>query len=130
LALLFCDVDHFKEINDRHGHGGGDAVLRALAERLRANTRGGDLVGRFGGDELLVVLEAMPCLEVAVAIAHKIHSAVRAPLPLPTGEVVPTLSIGVTLINPEDATEAVVNRADQAMYEAKQAGRDRVVAFR
>ncbi|MEB3362310.1 MAG: diguanylate cyclase [Synechococcaceae cyanobacterium] len=129
LAVLFCDIDHFKEINDRHGHGGGDAVLRALAERLRASTRSGDLVGRFGGDELLVVLQAMPSLEVAVAIANKVHSAVRAPLPLPTGEVVPTLSIGVTLINPEEPTEAVVNRADQAMYEAKQAGRDRVVAF-
>ena len=129
LAVLFCDIDHFKEINDRHGHGGGDAVLQALAQRLRASTRLGDLVGRLGGDELLVVLQAMPSLEVAVGIAGKVHTAAREPLQLPNGEVVPTLSIGVTLIQPGEAIDAVVARADQAMYEAKQGGRDRVVAF-
>lgn len=129
LAVLFCDIDHFKEINDRHGHGGGDAVLQALAQRLRSSTRLGDLVGRLGGDELLVVLQAMPSLEVATAIAAKVHAAAREPLQLSSGEVVPTLSIGVTLIQPGEAIDAVVARADQAMYEAKQSGRDRVVAF-
>lgn len=129
LAVLFCDIDHFKEINDHHGHGGGDAVLQALAQRLRASTRLGDLVGRIGGDELLVVLQSVPSLEVALEIAHKMHAAARQPLQLPTGVVVPTLSIGVTLIQPEEAIDAVVARADAAMYEAKQGGRDRVIAF-
>ncbi|MEB3165867.1 MAG: diguanylate cyclase [Cyanobacteriota bacterium] len=129
VAVLFCDIDHFKDINDRHGHGGGDAVLQALAQRLCSSTRLGDLVGRLGGDELLVVLQAMPSLDVAMAIAHKVHRAAREPLQLPTGEVVPTLSIGVTLVHPDEPLDAVVSRADQAMYRAKQAGRDRVVAF-
>lgn len=129
VGVLFCDIDHFKDINDRHGHGGGDAVLHALAQRLRSSTRLGDLVGRLGGDELLVVLQAMPSLDVAMAIADKVHGAAREPLQLPTGEVVPTLSIGVTLVHPDEPVDAVVSRADQAMYWAKQAGRDRVVAF-
>ncbi len=129
LAVLFCDIDHFKAINDRHGHGGGDRVLQALADRLRQNTRQGDLVGRIGGDELLVVLQAVPSLQAAVAIATKIHAAAHAPLQLGDGELVPTLSIGVTLIQPEDAIDAVVARADQAMYQAKSGGRDRVIAI-
>ena len=129
LAVLFCDIDHFKEINDQHGHGGDDAVLQVLAERLQRSIRGGDLVGRLGGDELLVVLQAMPSLAAAEALAWKIHGTAREPLPLPTGLVHPTLSIGVALIEAEESIEAVLNRADQAMYAAKQHGRNRVVTL-
>ena len=129
LAVLFCDIDHFKEINDRYGHGGGDRVLQALAERLRQSTRHGDLVGRIGGDELLVVLQAVPSLEAALAIASNIHDDAHAPVQMSHGGVVPTLSIGVTLIQPEETIDAVVARADQAMYEAKSGGRDRVIAI-
>ena len=129
VAVLFCDIDHFKAINDKHGHRGGDAVLAAMANRLIETTRHDDLVGRIGGDELLVVLSRMPSLEAAVAIAQKLHTAIRNPLALPTGEVMPTLSIGVTLIHEAESVEAVVDRADQAMYQAKQAGRDRVISF-
>jgi diguanylate cyclase (GGDEF)-like protein/PAS domain S-box-containing protein len=129
LAVLFCDVDHFKEINDRHGHGGGDAVLQALAGQLRACTRVEDLVGRLGGDELLVVLQGMASLKAAEGLAAKIHAAVQKPLTLPTGVVVPTLSIGVTLLQPEESVDAVVDRADQAMYAGKLLGRNRVIAF-
>jgi diguanylate cyclase (GGDEF)-like protein/PAS domain S-box-containing protein len=129
VAVLFCDIDHFKAINDRHGHRGGDAVLSALARRLLDNTRQDDLVGRFGGDELLVVLKHMPSLEAAEAIAKKIHAAACAPIELTTGEVVPTLSIGVSLIHKGESVDAVVERADQAMYQAKQHGRDRVISL-
>jgi diguanylate cyclase (GGDEF)-like protein len=127
--VLFCDVDHFKVINDAHGHSGGDAVLQALAERLRHCTRSGDLVGRLGGDELLVVLQGMDSLAAAEALAQKIHRSVQTPLTLPTGTVQPTLSIGVTLLEADESMDAVVDRADQAMYEAKQHGRNRVIAF-
>jgi diguanylate cyclase (GGDEF)-like protein len=129
VAVLFCDIDYFKAINDNHGHGGGDAVLTALAERLQDCAREEDLVGRIGGDELLVVLKGLPSLEKAEAIASKMHAAARHPLMLASGEVVPTLSIGVTLIRAGESIDAVVERADQAMYEAKQHGRDRVMAF-
>ena len=71
----------------------------------------------------------MPSLEAAEAIAEKIHTAVRMPLELPTGEVVLTLSIGVTLIHKGESIDAVVERADQAMYQAKQHGRDLVICF-
>lgn len=129
IAVLFCDIDHFKEINDRYGHSGGDTVLQTLAARLQHSVRSQDLVGRVGGDELLVVLRAVPSLADAEAIAAKIHRTVREPLVLATGTVQPTLSIGVTLIQPEETIDAVVVRADQAMYEAKRHGRDRVIAF-
>lgn len=129
VAVLFCDIDHFKEINDRYGHAGGDAVLQALAERLRRSTRQGDLVGRLGGDELLVVLQAMPSLEAAAAIAGKLHAAARQPLPLASGPLELTLSIGVTLIGPDEPIDAVVARADAAMYQAKQSGRNRVITI-
>ena len=129
VAVLFCDIDHFKAINDRHGHSGGDTVLSAMARRLLETTRHEDLVGRIGGDELLVVLNRMPSLERAEAIAKKIHAAACAPLELTTGEVVPTLSIGVTLIHKGESVDAVVARADQAMYQAKQHGRDRVISL-
>jgi diguanylate cyclase (GGDEF)-like protein len=129
VAVLFCDVDHFKAINDRHGHRGGDAVLSAFARRLLDNMRHDDLVGRIGGDELLVVLNSVPSLEAAVAFANKIHAAVCAPIALTTGEVVPTLSIGVCLIHKGESVDAVVERADQAMYQAKQYGRDQVISL-
>ena len=129
VAVLFCDIDHFKAINDRHGHSGGDALLSALARRLLDNTRQDDLVGRIGGDELLVVLNRMPSLEAAEAMAKKLHAAACAPLELTTGEVVPTLSIGVSLIHKGESVDAVVERADQAMYLAKQHGRNRVISL-
>lgn len=129
VALLFCDIDHFKQINDRHGHSGGDAVLQALAQRLQHGIRNNDQVGRLGGDEMLVVLPGVPSLAEAEAIAVKIHQTARTPLLLPSGSVHPTLSIGVTLIKQGEAVEAVVARADEAMYEAKRQGRDRVIAF-
>ncbi len=129
LAVLFCDVDHFKEINDHHGHIGGDAVLEALALRLLDTTRSGDLVGRIGGDELLVVIQGVHSLVEAKVFAAKIHQTVARPVSLPTGVVTPTLSIGVTLLKPDESTAALVERADQAMYAAKQEGRNRVVAI-
>ncbi|MCP9902061.1 diguanylate cyclase [Cyanobium sp. Cruz CV13-4-11] len=129
LAVLFCDVDHFKEINDHPGHTGGNAVLEALARRLRDTTRSGDLVGRLGGDELLVVIQGVRSLAEAKVVAAKIHRTVAVPVSLTTGVVTPTLSIGVTLLKPDESTAALVARADQAMYTAKQEGRNRVVAI-
>lgn len=130
LAVLFCDLDRFKDINDRHGHAAGDEVLRVTAERLRSVLRtSDDLAARIGGDELLVVLHGVQDLENALGIAEKLRAAAAEPVNTPAGPVSTTLSIGVTLARPEESTDALVARADAAMYRAKQSGRNQVVPF-
>jgi diguanylate cyclase (GGDEF)-like protein/PAS domain S-box-containing protein len=130
LAVLFCDLDRFKEINDIHGHAAGDEVLRTTSMRLREVLRtSDDLAARIGGDELLVVLHGVGNMDDAVAIAEKLRAAATQPVSTPSGPVSTTLSIGVTLKRPDESTDALVARADSAMYRAKQTGRNRVVPF-
>ncbi len=130
LAVLFCDIDRFKEINDTHGHASGDEVLRTIAERLRAVLRtSDDLAARLGGDELLVVLHGVQDMDNALAIAEKIRAAAAQPIATTGGPVTATLSIGVTLARPGETTNALVARADQAMYRAKQQGRNQVITI-
>ena len=130
LAVLFCDLDRFKEINDIHGHAAGDEVLRVTASRLREVLRtSDDLAARIGGDELLVVLHGVRDMDDAVSIAEKLRGAAAQPVSTATGPVTATLSIGVTLAHPDESTDEFVARADTAMYQAKQSGRNRVVPF-
>jgi diguanylate cyclase (GGDEF)-like protein/PAS domain S-box-containing protein len=130
LAVLFCDLDRFKEINDIHGHAAGDEVLRATAMRLREVLRtSDDLAARIGGDELLVALHGVRDMNDAVSIAEKLRVAASQPITTPSGPVSTTLSIGVTLAKPDESTDALVARADSAMYRAKQTGRNRVMPF-
>ena len=130
LAVLFCDIDRFKDINDTHGHAAGDEVLRAMAERLRQTLRtSDDLAARMGGDELLVVLHGVQDLANAAEIAEKLRVAATEPVAIPGGHVHATLSIGATLAHKGESTDALVARADSAMYRAKQGGRNRVVVF-
>jgi diguanylate cyclase (GGDEF)-like protein len=130
LAVLFCDLDRFKEINDIHGHAAGDEVLRATAMRLREVLRtSDDLAARIGGDELLVALHGVRDMNDAVSIAEKLRVAASQPITTPSGSVSTTLSIGVTLAKPDESTDALVARADSAMYRAKQTGRNRVMPF-
>ena len=128
-ALLFCDLDRFKTINDRFGHAAGDELLRTVARRIRSCLRSEDLAARTGGDELLVVLHGVQDLANAVAIAEKIRTAVAHPVPTAAGDLKISLSIGVTLALPGESSDALIARADAAMYEAKQFGRDRVIAI-
>ena len=130
LAVLFCDLDHFKQINDSMGHAAGDAVLRAVAERLRSCLRTSDLGGRTGGDEMVVVLHAVPDLESAMAVAKKIGLVIAQPIKTPALNINITASIGATLARPDEEMDALMARADIAMYEAKQAGRNRVIPIR
>jgi len=128
-AVLMIDLDHFKQVNDTFGHLAGDVALRAVADCLKAELRGYDALGRFGGEEFVAVLDrAAP--EAALAIAQRITHAVRTLTPLPTERDSPlsiTASIGVANY-PADGTsiDALIQAADTALYTAKTAGRDRV----
>lgn len=126
-AVLFCDVDRFKSINDTHGHAAGDEALRVLAERIRACLRSEDICARMGGDELLVIVDGIHALEEARAIAEKIRQAAERPIPVGTGRVATSLSIGVALAKPGEDFEPILARADAAMYEAKKNGRNQIV---
>lgn len=130
LGVLFCDIDHFKTVNDTHGHAAGDEVLRVMAKRLKNVLRtSDDLAARIGGDELLVVLHGVQDLQNAAEIAEKLRVAAADPVETPAGQVCATMSIGVTLAHDGEQTEDLVARADTAMYRAKQCGRNQVVTF-
>ena len=127
LGLLFCDLDLFKEINDSLGHAAGDLVLCSVADRIRSAVRNDDLVGRMGGDEMVVVLRSVADLDAAVTIAEAIAAAVCEPINGSQRQIVITASIGVTLARPTEDVDALMSRADVAMYAAKQAGRAQVI---
>ncbi|HWM64059.1 MAG TPA: diguanylate cyclase [Solirubrobacterales bacterium] len=123
-ALLLCDLDHFKRVNDRLGHAAGDAVLREVAATMRAALRAGDSIYRIGGEEIVVVLPGAG-QEDAVGVGERLRQAVRDCRP--AGMEV-TLSIGVAVSpgGPLD-TDDLIGRADAALYAAKADGRDRVM---
>ncbi len=98
--MLFCDVDHFKTINDTYGHAVGDQVLRTLAERLRGSLRVDDLAARVGGDELIAVLRGVHDLGNALEIVEKIRAHMDESIPTSAGPLRITLSLGVTLACP------------------------------
>lgn len=125
VAVLFLDIDHFKQINDGHGHAMGDAVLVQFALRLTASVRQTDFVARLSGDEFVVVLEGLKSMEEVDLVANKILLAVRAPLSLADIDLPITTSIGVGFSPEGDLTSAdILRRADEALYRAKKAGRD------
>ncbi len=128
LAVLFLDLDYFKEVNDRLGHAVGDRLLREVAERLQRLLRHEDLVGRLGGDEFLILLEGLPAPRFAGQVAAKVIEVITQPFILDGEEISIGVSIGIAVFpdQGEDA-EALVNHADAAMYDAKAAGRN---AFR
>ena len=124
LALIYLDLDDFKNVNDAHGHATGDAVLRLVADAMRAAVRQADSVGRLGGDEFAVL---MPETEGSVAhgAANRLVTSIRTVF---RGTPPVTASIGVVSVTGTEAgTDELLRKADQAMYEAKRAGKDRVV---
>jgi diguanylate cyclase (GGDEF)-like protein/PAS domain S-box-containing protein len=129
-AVLYCDVDHFKEINDTFGHAVGDEVLRVIAGRIRASVRDDDLVARLGGDEFVVLLQAVRGPAEAEAVAEKIRAAMRQALIVDGVNLARSFSIGVAMVDPDSTPDRVLRDADAALYEAKEAGRDRTVTHR
>jgi two-component system cell cycle response regulator len=131
LAFLILDIDHFKSINDGHGHDVGDEVLRQFATRISANVRGIDLACRYGGEEFVVV---MPDTDVAfaTAVAERLRKHVEAEpfkISSESGYLHVTISIGIAASQKQDDTaDGLLRRADQALYRAKREGRNRVIA--
>ncbi len=122
-ALIFVDVDRFKNINDSLGHVTGDGFLVAIGARLKVMVRSGDLLARFGGDEFVVLLEDVGGVDLAVTAARRICAAVQKPIVLPDGyELVASVSVGVALTEPGQSADDVLHHADVAMYEAKAKG--------
>jgi diguanylate cyclase (GGDEF)-like protein/PAS domain S-box-containing protein len=124
-ALLYLDVDHFKQINDRHGHAVGDAVLVEFARRLSASVRNSDLVARLAGDEFTVLLQDVAGEAGVELVANKILAAMRAPFVLGALTLQVGASIGAALAEPPNLAPArLLDAADHALYTAKQAGRN------
>ncbi len=125
FALLMLDIDHFKRINDRHGHLAGDEVLCGAAQNMLDAVRGIDQVGRWGGEEFAILL---PRADEAAAhlVAQRIRVNVQRPAPLgdQTKHIPITASLGLAVSHPFDSLEEILRRADAALYEAKAAGRD------
>lgn len=136
LSAMYIDLDHFKKVNDRYGHQGGDEVLREIAARIKAELRLSDALGRFGGEEFVVLLIDAPH-DAAIAVAERIRTGIGStPLLLSTGEELhATVSIGVSTLDKierkDDAAaiaQQLLAKADEALYRAKEGGRNQVVS--
>jgi diguanylate cyclase len=129
FAVLLIDLDHFKNINDSYGHDSGDLVLQQAADLITSSVRVGDFIFRYGGEELLVVLVEIDAKR-AMSVAENIRSRFAAePLRVGEGKNVPvTVSIGVAAYNGHPDYERIVKDADDALYRAKNAGRNRCEA--
>lgn len=127
MALLFLDLDHFKTLNDRLGHHAGDHALVTVAHALKAELRPRDLLGRYGGEEFVVLLDATTA-EHAVDVGNRLRRRVhRLEIPAASDTAFLTLSVGIAMRQAVDSLQALVERADQAMYRAKSSGRNQVV---
>ena len=125
LAVLFIDLDGFKDVNDSLGHGAGDHLLCQVAERLRGCIRTADTAARLGGDEFAVLLEDLTSADEAAMVAERILSALAVPFPIGGRDTMVGASIGIALNNRADDTESLLRNADVAMYSVKATGRAR-----
>jgi diguanylate cyclase (GGDEF)-like protein/PAS domain S-box-containing protein len=128
MALAYLDIDHFKKINDTHGHAIGDEVLKEFARRLVANVRATDTVARLSGDEFVIIFEDLKNEQEVLAVAAKIADAIRAPFQASGVQLAVTASVGIALFSGQGQThEELLANADSALYGAKRNGRDGVI---
>jgi len=130
-VMMVLDIDHFKRINDTHGHKTGDRVLQKVVQIAGSSIRKDDFLGRLGGDEFLILIKDMP-VDKARKVSREIVAAVGSK-PFKLHKDVDTyvevsLSMGLAFLNPDDTAATFFERADQALYKAKAGGRNRVVA--
>jgi diguanylate cyclase (GGDEF)-like protein/PAS domain S-box-containing protein len=131
LALLSIDIDHFKRINDTHGHPVGDACLKAVADRLKSKIRSIDTLARVGGEEFIAIIGSIQHVADVEVIANSLLHLFAQPVQLPECELPVTISIGVAIFpNDADTAETLRQRSDAALYAAKRAGRNRVAYAR
>jgi diguanylate cyclase (GGDEF)-like protein len=129
IALLFLDLDHFKLLNDYQGHNTGDRALVAVAKALSAELRPADLLGRYGGEEFIALLDgaiAEQAMQVATRLCRRVH---RLEIPVNQESQLLSISIGIAMRQDGDDVESLLERADQAMYDAKLNGRNRVCLY-
>ena len=130
LALLFIDLDRFKNINDSLGHSIGDRLLQAVAARLLDSVRNADTIGRYGGDEFIVLLSGIDQVEAIAGVAENLITAIAKPYLIEGHELAVTLSMGISLYPNDGKTpEDLIKKADTAMYKAKEAGRNNYQYF-
>ena len=125
VAVLFCDLDHFKKINDTMGHAAGDQLLIEVGRRLELTARERDTVGRFGGDEFVLIGYPVLTPAEAISLAARVMQTVQQPFQLGGRSMAPSISIGIALSAADDTADAVLATADRALYAAKAAGRGR-----
>ena len=124
FAVLFVDLDHFKQVNDQHGHKAGDDILRMSAQALRATLRSFDFVGRWGGEEFIVILPNMTA-ELLPVVAERCRNAIAESVYQTEGKRIHvTASIGACMARPSDTCETLIERADRLMYASKNGGRN------
>jgi diguanylate cyclase (GGDEF)-like protein/PAS domain S-box-containing protein len=129
-SAIMLDIDHFKRVNDHYGHAAGDQALRVLAERCQKGLRSVDIVGRYGGEEFMILLPESN-LDTACLVAERVRqSMVNEPFPTDAGPMRLTISVGVTEAKDSDTFQSLMERADLAMYEAKNSGRNRVATVK
>ena len=128
-AVIFVDLDHFKDVNDAFGHSAGDEFLRVVAERLHQGVRAGDIVGRIGGDEFLVICPRMSAAAEAMSTAARLADSLHRKVRLRSGHLPSSASIGVAWTPDDTTAETLVAQADTAMYVCKRAGNGKPVVF-
>jgi diguanylate cyclase (GGDEF)-like protein len=128
IAVLFIDLDDFKNVNDRYGHLVGDQLLIAAGERFRHHLRASDTASRFGGDEFVVLLEVRSRRDPVIMVAERLRRALHVPLLLEPEPITLSASIGVAVSNSgEESIQDLLDAADSALLKAKRAGKDQVV---
>jgi diguanylate cyclase (GGDEF)-like protein len=126
LALMFLDIDAFKAINDRFGHHTGDDLLRRVAKQMAGSVRAADTVGRWGGDEFLVIAEQLDVSVSANALAGRLQASVAAPFAVGADQIQVTVSIGIAHLQPQQTTDQLVQAADQALRDGRSSRMDRL----
>jgi len=127
FGLLFLDIDHFKRVNDNFGHAAGDIALRAVAENLSRNLRSSDFVGRWGGEEFVILLVNVNNQEELIEAADRFRRLIASSkVPYQGRQISVSVSIGATISREDDDFDSILNRADRLLYQAKHLGRNRV----